>query len=153
MAKSSKNIKNTQSRYKLLIGGFLLIVVVSSAIIYLAEDTLSNFSNTEAEYVVVEEDTEKTENGIHKRTGFIEDTGMREVITNCTSCHSAKLVTQNRMSKEEWIATIRWMQKTQNLWNLGENEDVIVDYLAKNYGPIEKGRREGLKDIEWYPLN
>ncbi|MFT5942856.1 MAG: hypothetical protein ACI9Q4_002122, partial [Sediminicola sp.] len=133
--------------------GFLLIVVVSSAIIYLAEDTLSNFSNTEAEYVVVEEDTEKTENGIHKRTGFIEDTGMREVITNCTSCHSAKLVTQNRMSKEEWIATIRWMQKTQNLWNLGENEDVIVDYLAKNYGPIEKGRREGLKDIEWYPLN
>lgn len=158
MGKSSKNKTNTQSRSRLLIGGFLLIVVVTAVIMYFYNNrggTLLYNSNTEAEYVDVnvEENTEKIENGIHTRTGFIEDKGMREVITNCTSCHSAKLVTQNRMSKEGWTATIRWMQKTQNLWNLGENEDVIVDYLAKNYGPIEKGRREGLKDIEWYPLN
>ncbi len=155
MAKSEKNKQNFKSPYRLLISGFLLLVVLLAVIFYFydkAETTLFDTSNNEIEYVDIEEDIGKIENGIHVRTGFIEAEGMQQVINNCTNCHSAKLVTQNRMSKEGWTATIRWMQKTQNLWDLGENEGVIVDYLAKNYGPIKKGRREGLKDIEWYPL-
>ena len=44
------------------------------------------------------------------------------------------------------------MQETQNLWDLGENEDLITSYLAKNYGPEEKGRRHVLTNIEWYDL-
>ncbi len=155
MAKSEKNKQNFKSPYRLLISGFLLLVVLLAVIFYFydkAETTLFDTSNNEIEYVDIEEDMDKIENGIHVRTGFIEAEGMQQVINNCTNCHSAKLVTQNRMSKEGWTATIRWMQKTQNLWDLGENEGVIVDYLAKNYGPIKKGRREGLKDIEWYPL-
>lgn len=155
MAKSEKNKQNFKSPYKLLISGFLLLVVLLAVIFYFydkAETTLFDTSNNDIEYVDIKEDINKIENGIHVRTGFIEAEGMQQVINNCTNCHSAKLVTQNRMSKEGWTATIRWMQKTQNLWDLGENEKVIVDYLAKNYGPIKKGRREGLKDIEWYPL-
>jgi len=75
------------------------------------------------------------------------------VVNNCTNCHSAKLVTQNRMSKERWRATIRWMQETQNLWDLGKNEEIIVDYLATYYAPTEKGRRQNLENIEWYALD
>lgn len=45
------------------------------------------------------------------------------------------------------------MQETQNLWDLGDNEKVIIDYLVKNYPVESKGRRAPLKDVEWYPLN
>ncbi|MEB8329214.1 monoheme cytochrome C [Flavobacteriaceae bacterium KMM 6897] len=155
MATSEKKKGKLQSSYKFFIGGFLLIVVLLAVILYFydgAGSTLFNTPNKEVEYSDINEVPEKIENGIHVRTGFIEADGMQEVINNCTNCHSAKLVTQNRMSKEGWTATIRWMQKTQNLWDLGDNEGPIVEYLAKNYGPIKKGRREVLKDIEWYPL-
>ena len=74
------------------------------------------------------------------------------VITHCTPCHSAELVTQNRMTREGWESTIRWMQETQNLWDLGENEAAILDYLATYYAPEEQGRRPNLEDIEWYEL-
>lgn len=84
--------------------------------------------------------------------GFINDSGVSQVIQNCTQCHSSKLVTQNRMSQEGWEATITWMQETQNLWDLGANQEKIVAYLAKNYGPEKKGRRQNLKDVEWYEL-
>ena len=85
-------------------------------------------------------------------TGFIVDKGITETIQNCTPCHSAKMVTQNRMTRDGWEASIRWMQKTQNLWPLGDNEPIILDYLAKNYAPTNKGRRENLTNIEWYDL-
>ena len=98
------------------------------------------------------EDSSKIVDGIHVETGFIQDVGMTEVINNCTNCHSAKLVTQNRMSREAWLATIKWMQETQNLWDLGENQSVILDYLAKNYAPQTKGRRQNLMIENWYEL-
>lgn len=85
-------------------------------------------------------------------SGFVNDLGVSQVIQNCTQCHSAQLVTQNRMSREGWKATIIWMQETQNLWNLGQNEERILSYLSKNYAPNRKGRRENLTDIEWYVL-
>lgn len=99
------------------------------------------------------EDWNRIENGIHVRTGLKEDEGLMTVVAHCTACHSAQLVIQNRMNEERWNATIRWMQETQNLWDLGENQKVIVDYLVRNYPPTEKGRRENLKDIDWYELN
>ena len=91
-------------------------------------------------------------NGIHLRTGFKDGEGLMTVVNNCTNCHSAQLVIQNRMNEERWIETIRWMQKTQNLWDLGPNEKIIVNYLVTNYPPKSKGRREALTNIEWYPL-
>lgn len=85
-------------------------------------------------------------------SGFVNDVGVSQVIQNCTQCHSSKLVTQNQLSKAGWKATIEWMQETQNLWDLGANEDRIVTYLAKNYGPSKKGRRENIHIEEWYEL-
>lgn len=92
------------------------------------------------------------ENGIHIESGLIDAEGLMVVVNNCTNCHSAKLLIQNRMNAERWNATIKWMQETQNLWDLGENQDVIVNYLVTNYPPKKKGRREPLSDIEWYVL-
>ena len=67
-------------------------------------------------------------------TNLIEDAGWVQVQANCSGCHSLSLVTQNRMTRSNWISTIRWMQKKQGLWELGEAEVAIVDYLEKNYG-------------------
>ncbi|MBT8244589.1 MAG: monoheme cytochrome C [Winogradskyella sp.] len=100
----------------------------------------------------VEIDEDLIENGVHVRTGFIEAEGYTTVINNCTNCHSSKIVLQNRMSAERWNATIKWMQETQNLWDLGRNQEIIVNYLATNYPPIKKGRRMVLTNIEWYEL-
>ena len=42
-------------------------------------------------------------------TGF-KMTGDWELVrANCTSCHSAKLVTQQRGSAQQWLTMIRWM--------------------------------------------
>ena len=91
--------------------------------------------------------------GIHQPTGLKEDQGLMTVVAHCTACHSAQLVIQNRMNKERWNATIRWMQETQNLWDLGDNQEIIVDYLVRNYPVSNKGRRQKLNNIEWYKLN
>ena len=112
--------------------------------------------NEAKEYQAIAEveavDLDRVENGIHVSTGFVAKEGYMKVVQNCTNCHSSKLVTQNRMSRERWIATIKWMQETQNLWDLGKNEKIIVDYLAKYYAPDKKGRRENLNCNDWYEL-
>ncbi len=90
--------------------------------------------------------------GIHIKTGLIDAPGLALVIQHCTSCHSSKLITQNRMTSAGWTSTIRWMQETQNLWDLKGDEEQVVAYLAKNYAPEKKGRRPNLVEIEWYEL-
>ena len=89
------------------------------------------------------------------QTGLIYAPGFDQVRAQCTVCHSAKLVTQNRATKEGWAQMIEWMQETQGLRDLGADEDRILDYLATNYAPEEKGRRKNLniKEVKWYILN
>jgi hypothetical protein len=50
---------------------------------------------------------------------------------------------------------IKWMQETQGLGDLGTNEPIVLDYLAKYYAPKETGRRKSLEiaEIEWYILD
>ncbi len=105
-----------------------------------------------AQAVGVEEDMPEFGNGIHLATGLIEDDNVRLIIGNCTSCHSAKMVTQNRATRDGWKAMIKWMQETQGLWDLGDNEPLILDYLAKHYAPNKQGRRAPLTNIAWYEL-
>lgn len=90
--------------------------------------------------------------GIHTPTGLIADAGYLLVRNNCGSCHSFELIRNKRATREGWLSTIRWMQRTQNLWDLGENEKPILDYLARNYAPEDTGRRKQLTGIEWYKL-
>lgn len=86
-------------------------------------------------------------------TGFVVDEGFEIVKTTCTACHSSAIVLQNKFTREGWKEKIVWMQQTQGLWDLGDNESVILDYLAKYHAPEPPtGRRLPLKDIEWYEL-
>jgi hypothetical protein len=130
-----------------------IFVVLTSAILYYTHNPSAfNFNEDESLALISEDKYDAIENGIHIRTGFVEGEGLMEVVNNCTNCHSAKLVTQNRMNKERWTTTIKWMQETQGLWDLGGNEEIIVTYLSTYYAPEEKGRRENLSNIEWYVL-
>ncbi|MEP3209834.1 MAG: monoheme cytochrome C [Maribacter sp.] len=136
-------------------GSYRIIIVVSALVVIAAITSIYFFGEPKTDLVEVEldpDDPNRIENGIHVRTGFIDAPGMQETVNNCTSCHSAQLVIQNRMDADRWKSTIDWMQKTQNLWDLGDNEAIIIDYLVKNYPIIDKGRRAGLKDVEWYEL-
>ena len=78
------------------------------------------------------------------KTGLALAPGFEVVSTQCTVCHSARLISQNRADREGWLAMIRWMQETQGLWPLGEDEDRVLTYLAANYGPLSVGRRQPL---------
>ncbi len=90
--------------------------------------------------------------GKDAQSGLIAADGYLTVKQNCTNCHSGKLITQNHLSRDRWETTIRWMQKNQNLGDLGGNEPIILDYLATNYGPQGGGRRKALETQVWYPL-
>lgn len=145
------------ARRILMMFSAVFLIIGAMGIYFLTDPTLSFFDAEEPDTELVdvpkeEDDFDKIENGIHVRTGLVEAEGLMTVVNNCTNCHSAKLVTQNRMNKERWLTTIRWMQETQNLWDLGPNEDIIINYLVTNYPPKKKGRRETLANIEWYEL-
>ena len=90
--------------------------------------------------------------GIHVASGLAFAPGFVLVRSNCTGCHSAKLITQNRATAAGWTEMIRWMQAKQGLHDLGEHEPVIVAYLAEHYAPKEVGRRAALGEVEWYIL-
>ena len=129
---------------------FFLLVGAVIAVKYFQKDNQSG--NPVPEKMVRVSDNEEIRDSIHVATGLIADEGLNLVIAHCTGCHSAQLITQNRATKEGWVMVIRWMQETQNLWDLGESEEAIVHYLTKNYSPELRGRRTPLTDIEWYDL-
>lgn len=160
MNKRDKFREGVREIRRLVCIAFIGVMSVAGVLVYVMIDPALSFFRVfaprenvyEANAAVQEDDYDKIENGIHMRTGLVEAEGLMPVVNNCTNCHSAKLITQNRMTKERWIATIRWMQETQNLWDLGANEDIIIDYLVQNYPPQKKGRRQRLNNINWYEL-
>ena len=148
--------------FNILMNGIkLLIFLIAGALLYIPfgkhlDDWLEPQAIYEAteQRLDAEDDFDKVENGIHVQTGLIYAKGFDQVRANCTVCHSAKLVTQNRATREGWEQMITWMQEKQGLWELGKNKTIILDYLASHYAPIEKGRRDHLDiaEIEWYIL-
>jgi len=154
--------------YDMLNGMVALIIVVAILLpgVYLYQkymlplqekqekEALARQASKREKFEKMKAEAEKTKivDGIHVATGLIADDDYQLVVSNCISCHSSKLITQNRATKAGWQNMIRWMQETQNLWDLGENEEKIVAYLAKNYAPEFKGRRTALENIAWYDL-
>lgn len=106
-----------------------------------------------AEEMPSQEDLPGEIGSVDPESGLIIDHGFTVVRTQCGACHSTQLVAQNRFTRDGWKDLIRWMQESQNLWDLGEQEDIILDYLAKNFAPKNTGRRKALENIEWYTLN
>lgn len=92
--------------------------------------------------------------GIDPETGLVIAKDLILVKAHCTGCHSSKMITQFRATKEGWLDRIRWMQKTQKLWDLGEAEPAILAYLSTYYAPVKSPqRREPLQNIQWYKLD
>ncbi len=134
---------------------FLVISVIGLILMvqYQPEILAGWFADSKEEVVAQEDvpvDVEWTSEKLEE-VGLVEGEGLQLVLANCTNCHSAKLVTQNRFTREGWIQVIRWMQETQGFWDLGPNEDPIVDYLSTHFAPEAKGRRKPL-EVEWYSL-
>lgn len=78
-------------------------------------------------------------------TGLVMDENWQIVAAHCGACHSTRLVTQNRGSRETWLHLIRWMQDSQGLWPFNEEtEQILLDYLENNYGPLAASRRQPL---------
>ncbi|MEL0455060.1 monoheme cytochrome C [Flavobacteriaceae bacterium SZ-1-7] len=155
MTKEEAFRKKVMKVYRAMVLLFGLLIITGAGLVYYTINPgFFNFkSDSENLVAVVEEvDEDRIENGIHVRTGLVDAEGLMTVVNNCTFCHSAKLITQNRMNTERWNATIKWMQETQNLWDLGKNQEVIVNYLVTNYPPQKKGRRMVLNNIDWYEL-
>ncbi len=87
-------------------------------------------------------------------TGLVMGENYELVIAHCTACHSSKIILQYGASRETWLEKIRWMQQYHKLWDLGESEPKVLDYLAKYYPPSTKiSRRKPLGVIGWYDLN
>jgi hypothetical protein len=120
--------------------GFILTFPFSQKYIITPEPALAT---------VVLTDTLKND----KETGLVTDTNLELVKAQCTVCHNSRLILQNRFTRDGWKQKIRWMQANHNLWDLGETEKPVLDYLEKNYGPQIAGtRREPLKNVKWYKL-
>ncbi len=101
--------------------------------------------DTPPEPATVPEPAAAAEPAIDPATGF-RMTGDWEIVrANCTACHSAKLITQQRGTAQQWLTMIRWMQKKQNLWQFDPaTEEKIIAYLADNYPPSSAQRRAAL---------
>lgn len=92
---------------------------------------------------------------IDAESGLIDAPNLMLVKAQCTSCHTATLILQHRFTRAGWTERIRWMQEYHKLWNLGESEKPILDYLSTHYGPVAaktQGRRTPLQGINWYSL-
>ena len=139
--------------FNLIIGlTFLVAFLLVSLLFIRANPEWLTFLNEPPEPQTVEKATVEIVDGIHEPTGLLDGPGLDMVIRHCTGCHSAKLITQNRATANGWRGTIQWMQETQGLWDLAENEVLIINYLATYYAPEEEGRRRNLPEPEWYVL-
>lgn len=68
---------------------------------------------------------------------LIEDSAgkWKLVRAHCTSCHSSQIFKNIRLSNAAWQDVIKRMQDEEGLWDLGDDEPKIVEYLATYFGP------------------
>lgn len=68
---------------------------------------------------------------------LIEDSGgtWKLVRAHCTSCHSSQILKNLQLSRTAWQDVIKRMQEEEGLWDLGDDESKIIEYLATYFGP------------------
>jgi mono/diheme cytochrome c family protein len=68
---------------------------------------------------------------------FAADPGPKELFeTNCSACHTLELPKSQRLDRKTW----RWVvddmvNQFGATWITPEQQRLIIDYLAENYGP------------------
>ncbi|WP_026970112.1 hypothetical protein [Algoriphagus terrigena] len=155
----TKQNSDTKQLFKVLtaaiVGLLAIVILLVGAVLFVGfyDGSTSDNASEEAVSTTAPLGTDEVVDGKDVATGFVIDEGFEIVKATCTGCHSSAIVLQNKFTREGWKAKIVWMQETQGLWDLGDNESIILDYLAKHHAPEPpKGRRLPLKDIEWYEL-
>lgn len=129
---------------------YLKIIVILGSVFFLASMGFKNEETTNASEKI-DNDTLKTDSA----SGFIIAPNYELVVAHCTGCHSSKVVMQYNGNRQDWLTKIRWMQATQNLWDLGESEPLVLDYLSSYYSEKKIGktnRRKPLEKADWYNL-
>jgi cytochrome c len=64
-----------------------------------------------------------------------EGPGKEESFYLCHTCHSFRLVSQQRLSRAHWDETLDWMVEEQGMPELDDEERaLILDYLGTHYG-------------------
>lgn len=133
-----------------------LVTVMALGIALTSEDEVGSVPRVAVVNEAIPEPAYMSEvkDGIHVPTGLKAGEHLDLILGNCLACHSADVIRNTRLSKDGWNSIIVWMQKKQNLWDLGKNHDKIVNYLANNYAPDAQGRRKplALKKDDWYVL-
>ena len=67
--------------------------------------------------------------------GLPEAPGQEEVFYLCNACHSIRLVTQQRLSRQRWDELLDWMVEEQGMAELAaDDRAVILEYLTTHYG-------------------
>jgi hypothetical protein len=62
--------------------------------------------------------------------------GQEETYYACDACHSIRLVTQQRLSRERWDELLDWMVEKQGMPPLPEEDRALVlGYLAEHFNP------------------
>ncbi len=141
----------------------LIIFIIVALVLYIPLSTYINewgsskytqkeLAELTAERLSEYKSSNEVVDGIHVATGMVYDKNFNTVKATCTSCHSSKLIIQNRATRDGWKDMIVWMQETQGLPELGKLEPIVLDYLAKHYAPEKIGRRAKLEIVEWYNL-
>ena len=75
--------------------------------------------------------------------GLPPGSGRDEVLGICGTCHSMKLVTQQGLSRSTWAELLVLMVEEHEMAELEpEDEVLILDYLAKFYGPDRLARKD-----------
>lgn len=81
------------------------------------------------------------------------DENWKLIKSNCSACHSERLLTQQQLDRANWAKAIKRMQTQENLWDLGEYETKILDYLSSFYGASSKPKRQRVRRAQLQPVD
>jgi hypothetical protein len=62
--------------------------------------------------------------------------GRQEVFAWCTACHSARIIIQQGLTRDDWDELLVWMAQEQGMQEPGpEMRKKILDYLSQQFPP------------------
>lgn len=78
---------------------------------------------------------------------FPDAPGREETFYACVACHNFKLVAAQGLTRERWAETLAMMSQRHAIQPLdGEDEAVVLDYLAAAFGPKAPGGAAGWRN-------